>query len=563
MALPGDAASDKPTVFISYSRRDALVFADQLDAALRACGFATTVDRHGISAGEDWRRRLGDLILSADTVVFVLTPESAASEICLWEIEEAARLSKRILPVIAMPLGTAGAPEALASLNYIHFHPEPADPGAGFGTGLAKLKAALEDDLDWLREHTRLQAIATAWAQRGRPNNRLLTAEGIREAREWLAHHPRTAPEPTSLQLELIVASEAQETAQQSERQRELEERERLVKAAEVAQNEREAALARADRSFREAQIAARTRLYTQYVALGLMATTIAGLVAWINEQAIARFANWHLVMRPYRDANFTPYALTDRRLSETADGTTFRDCARTCPHMTLIPRGAFMMGSPQGEERRSDDEGPRHEVTIGTRFAMSTYPVTVAEWHDCVRVGGCPVLPDDGFSGDDRPVVNVSWDEALHYARWLSMMTGGAYRLPSEAEWEYAARGGRDTKFAWGDEVGTNNANCIGCGSRWDNKSTSPVGSFKPNGFGLYDLQGNIWQWTLDCYRDSYVGAPADGTAREIECPQARRVVRGGGWDSYTYNIRTANRDRISTGNRLNDLGFRLVRSF
>jgi TIR domain len=152
---PDSPDKGKLRVFISYSRDD-LEFADQLDAALDACGFECIIDREGISGGEKWKLRLGNMISEADTVVFVLSPTSARSEICAWEVEEATRLGKRILPVISRPLGGTSPPPQLRERNYIFFHAGPkAAPGAGFGTGLASLIAALNTDFDWLREHTR------------------------------------------------------------------------------------------------------------------------------------------------------------------------------------------------------------------------------------------------------------------------------------------------------------------------------------------------------------------------------------------------------------------------
>jgi len=145
---------DKLNVFISYSRDD-LDFADQLDAALGLSGFDATIDRGGIAAGEDWQTRLGSLIRNSDTVVFVLSPSSARSKTCAWEVEEAVRLGKRILPVICRSLEDASPPPQLAKLNYIYFYPEPRFPGSGFGKGMVGLASALNTDLDWLREHTR------------------------------------------------------------------------------------------------------------------------------------------------------------------------------------------------------------------------------------------------------------------------------------------------------------------------------------------------------------------------------------------------------------------------
>jgi hypothetical protein len=227
------ARADKLNVFISYSRDD-LSFADLLEATLRIGGFATTLDRDGIRAGEDWRSRLGSLIREADTVVFVLTPACARSDVCAWEMQEAVRLGKRIMPVVPGPLGDAKAPPGLAALNYIYFYAEPKRPGSGVGPGLTDLASALNTDLDWLREHTRLLQRATEWDMGGRPTNRLLSGADITDAKTWAARRPKDAPAPTELHLQFIKASETWEAEQKSERERQLAERERLVRQAEV-----------------------------------------------------------------------------------------------------------------------------------------------------------------------------------------------------------------------------------------------------------------------------------------------------------------------------------------
>ena len=192
---PKTPEKGKLRLFISYSRDD-LYFADQLDAALDAYGFECVIDREGISGGEDWKRRLGDLISESDTVVFVLSPTSARSEICAWEVEEAARLGKRILPVNCRPLEDACPPSRLRDLNYVFFYAEPKVSDSGFGTGLASLIAALDNDIDWLREHTRYLQRAIEWDRAGRPANRLLSGDGIAEAKAWAARRPSGAPEP-------------------------------------------------------------------------------------------------------------------------------------------------------------------------------------------------------------------------------------------------------------------------------------------------------------------------------------------------------------------------------
>ena len=163
--------------------------------------------------------------------------------------------------------------------------------------------------------------------------------------------------------------------------------------------------------------------------------------------------------------------------------GYRFRDCAE-CPEMVVVPAGSFWMGSPRGEAGRDGDEGPRHEVRIAEPFAMGVYEVTFAQWDACAAAGGCGGRrpKDRGWGRGDRPVIFVSWDDAQAYVRWLSEKTGERYRLPSESEWEYAARAGTATRYWWGNGIGGGRANCDGCGSRWDNDRTAPVGSFAAN---------------------------------------------------------------------------------
>jgi formylglycine-generating enzyme required for sulfatase activity len=161
--------------------------------------------------------------------------------------------------------------------------------------------------------------------------------------------------------------------------------------------------------------------------------------------------------------------------------------------------------------------------------------------------------------------VINVSWDDAQRYVAWLSRITGKKYRLLSEAEYEYAARAGTQTAYPWGDDIKLNGkamANCNGCGSQWDSKQTAPVGSFPPNAFLLYDMVGNVWEWTEDCYNNSYKGAPADGSAWTNEGDCNARVVRGGSWLNDPGDLRSAPRAGSSTDNRIDYIGFRVAQT-
>ena len=234
---------------------------------------------------------------------------------------------------------------------------------------------------------------------------------------------------------------------------------------------------------------------------------------------------------------------------------------APSVPQMVVIPAGTFRMGCVSG--RQCDfDEKPIREVRIES-FEISKHEVTFAEWDACLAAGGCGGHePDDwGWGRGARPVINVSWDDAQAYVSWLSAQTGAAYRLPSEAEWEYAARAGTVTKYHWGDGVGANRANCDGCGSRWDGERTAPVGSFAPNAFGLHDMHGNVLERTQDCWNGSYRDAPSDGSAWiRVDCGE--RVRRGGSWINSPRHLRSANRSWNITSSRDIGSGFRVART-
>ena len=225
-----------------------------------------------------------------------------------------------------------------------------------------------------------------------------------------------------------------------------------------------------------------------------------------------------------------------------------------------MIPPGTFMMGSPAGEG--SHDEYPHRRVTIAKRFAVSRFEVTIAQWDACTADGGCNLKPEDnGWGRGNRPVTNISWNDTREYMAWLSRRTGHSYRLLSEAEWEYAARGGASTAFSWGRDVGANNANCQDCGSQWDRRQTAPVGSFKPNAFGLYDMHGNVLEWVEDAWHDSYDGAPGDGSVFDGG-DDGFRVLRGGSWATVSDLVRVAYRDKSQPFDRSYLAGFRVARA-
>ncbi|MCK5522791.1 MAG: SUMF1/EgtB/PvdO family nonheme iron enzyme [Thiomargarita sp.] len=223
-------------------------------------------------------------------------------------------------------------------------------------------------------------------------------------------------------------------------------------------------------------------------------------------------------------------------------------------PEMVMIPAGSFQMGDIQGGG--DSDELPVHWVSVSA-FAMGRYEVTFAEYDKFADATGREKPYDSGWGRGNRPVIYVSWNDATAYAAWLSEQTGKAYRLPTEAEWEYAARVGMDTKYWWGNEIGSNQANCDGCASQWDDIQTAPVGSFAANPYGLYDTVGNLWEWTCSEYESSYNGKEEYCGSGDSWLP----VVRGGSWGNWPTHVRAASRLYYSHGTRYYSVGFRLAR--
>ncbi|MEO9634532.1 MAG: formylglycine-generating enzyme family protein [Parasphingorhabdus sp.] len=250
-------------------------------------------------------------------------------------------------------------------------------------------------------------------------------------------------------------------------------------------------------------------------------------------------------------------------RFSPVRAGAAFTDC-KQCPEMVVIPPGEFVMGSSQEErdtlgvmEMFDKMESPRHPVTIGYYLAVGRYSVTFDQWDACVADGGCNgyVPSDEGWGRGRRPVINVNFADALSYVAWIRGKTGETYRLLSEAEWEYAGRGGTDSWYPFGNAIDPDKANY---GHNLDR--TTPVGSYPPNRFGLYDMTANTAQWVQDCHHDDYVDAPTDGSAWMTgDCKL--RNVRGGGWSLQGWSVRVAQRIGDPPKARNDHLGFRIAR--
>lgn len=279
----------------------------------------------------------------------------------------------------------------------------------------------------------------------------------------------------------------------------------------------------------------------------------------------------------PQRDAMGTLIASLSAEEAETQDvpeasletantGAYFTDC-EGCPGMAAIPAGSYKMGAPAGEVGAKPAERPQREIDFAKGFAIAAHEVTYDQWDACVADGACAAYaaPDHGWGRGARPVVSVSYEDALGFIAWLSGKTGKAYRLPTEAEWEYAARGGSAGPFSFGSTVRGGQANYNGAYPYSGEKETFrartvAAGSFAPNAYGLYDMHGNAWEWTADCWAETHAGAPSDGSA-VVTGDCSKRVLKGGAWNTGGWRLRSAHRIGKSAKAREFDNGFRVAR--
>lgn len=236
--------------------------------------------------------------------------------------------------------------------------------------------------------------------------------------------------------------------------------------------------------------------------------------------------------------------------------GAEFKDCP-SCPVMVPLPAGSFVMGNNASDP----SEKPAHQVAIGTPFAIGKFEVTVQQWNACVSAGRCPAIPQAPGTQPNAPVRDVSWDNAQQYAKWLGGVSGKPYRLPTEAEWEFAARGGSAAPYWWGAQMAPGKANCKECGQPWSAERPANVGSFPANGYGLHDTSGSVWEWVADCWHGNFKDAPADG--RVWDAPNCRvRVIRGGSWREGAAYMVSSTRFRYDASVRQSQNGFRVARS-
>ncbi len=571
-------------VFISYKKQDRAL-AERVEAALRREGHTVWWD-DSLTPRESWDAIIQREIAAAAAVVVIWTPRSVVSE---WVRIEAnyGKQNGKLVPLLAEPCdiplafsltqaailtdwdGAPGHGEWQKALGWIaalkaetdgpdplpEASAEAAPPTAPADEGGAqKMWSSIENSLDTrdyadFREHFSESKLAFEARRR------------IRQLEDWAAvdrddhgainafrkHAGETSP--------LFAALDKATKRRRDEvRARDLA-AERAAGAAPVS----DAASPNDDPPYEPPG----PRPWARYGLAGLALAVVAGLGA---------------MMVTGRETGPAP-APEPEDTAPTAyqPGDTFRDALASGgegPEMVVLPQGSFIMGSPESEDGRGDDEGPQRTVRIEYALAAGKYEVTWDQWNACVAGGGCDNAGPASKGGDEgrgmgaRPVINVSWNDAQDYVAWLGVQTDETYRLLSEAEWEYAARGVTSptqahTRFHWGDddpvcERGARNGAASGPCRGW----TWPVGYFAANAFGLHDMHGNVSEWVEDCYVENYEGAPTDGSARSVsDC--SRVVFRGGSYDSFGRTLRSADRDGSNPSGGGTILGFRVARTF
>jgi formylglycine-generating enzyme required for sulfatase activity len=498
---------------LSYAGEDE-ARARELAAALGQCGFSVFWDRE-IPPGQSWHSYIGEALTNARCVVVAWSRHSIASQ---WVLEEASegRDRKVLVPVLLEAVQPPFGFRAIQAANLVDWRPGRSSPAFD-----SLLRA--------------VQRIVGGQAGSG------------------------TEPEA---EVAAPPPSKSSETATNT--------KPGVGPAAPPVRSEPRAETVRP----RDGRAAGWSRRTVAAMVAGFVALAGAGGIVWwltqpeSTDPTAGPEAPGPSIAEPKLSepsVETVPSAASERTSAASTRTGEHReamwDC-EACPQMVLVPAGEFTMGSPPYEPDRSDDEEPQRKVTIAEPFWVGRYEVTFAEWDACVAAGGCSAKSDDqGWGRANRPVIDVSWNDAKEYVGWLSQKTGKTYRLLSEAEWEYAARAGSRTAYWWGQDVGKGNANCDGCGSQWDNSKTAPVGSFRANDFGLHNTAGNVWEWVDDCWHDSYTGAPTDGSSW-LEGDRAHRVLRGGSWKGPPRMVRSANRSRNLPDIRGGDLGFRVART-
>ncbi|HXQ50098.1 MAG TPA: SUMF1/EgtB/PvdO family nonheme iron enzyme [Stellaceae bacterium] len=577
-------------VFVSHSSKDKLA-ADALVAALEAKGIRCWVAPRDILPGADWSESIIEAIYNTKVMVLIFSAHANDSPQIKREVERAVNRGKPVIPLRIEDVAPSRSLEYFISTphwldaftppfdRHLHYL---ADVIARILTGPAEANAARGEPSDAKQEAAAPSPAAIPHEIAAHKGGAVRRKAGL----AWLLGGLGAAA--VALAAILAIARMAPSPPQ-------------LAAAGEPAAGQTQADAEEVEitywKSIKDSKDPADFREYLKQFPEG----SFAGL-ARNREKALQPAApQVAAVPPPAPQVAVTPPPAPQVAVATPPAppgpasgglppvGHSFLDCAN-CPMMVVISPGRFMMGTETAETARervpdnfAEFERPRHAVTVRNALAVGKYNVMRGEYERFVQATGydsgrgCAAWTgskfesnpakswrDPGFAQTDRdPVVCVSWADAWAYAAWLARMTGKTYRLPTESEWEYAARGGTMTARWWGDEIGRGHANCAGCGSQWDRKSTSPAGSFAANPFGLFDMLGDAAQWTEDCFARTWAEAPSDSAIALTsggDC--TKRGVRGGGWNTNAIYIRAGSRGGDASGIRASYLGFRVVRS-
>jgi formylglycine-generating enzyme required for sulfatase activity len=552
--MPDQRDCKAPVAFLSYAHRDDQQTAGkitQLRTALELAvssvvgtDFEIFQDSDAIEWGKQWQGRLDEALEKAQFLIPIITPSYFNSEPCRDELEKFVALERN-----------AGGRDLILPLYFRTIR--------DFNTSQDQLvqlisrrqyrdwREVRNKPLDALEIREKIDGLAD---ELGEAIANSLTT--IRTGADSIGPSPKSRLAPPVIEPAFDETQLFELRARVDKLEEERTEREATISALRSARTTLEEELAETQPS----TIAWRSAAASAS-ALGLL---IGAVGVWVIKNAEidqfkAQLSELRGQLAAERREREAPRRLAEglgpsQPLVIPASGS-WQDCEQ-CPWMISLPDSTFTMGSPEDEEGRSDDEGPQREVTVQP-FAIGQYEVTFDEWDACFADGGCSYKPgDQGWGRGKRPVINVSWYDARDYVRWLKEKTGEPYRLPSEAEWEYATRAGTETSYWWGAKATAENANYGGNVGK-----TTDVGSYPANPWGLRDTAGNVWEWCEDCWNESYEGAPKDGSVwSRGNC--SLRVVRGGSWNYVPRGLRSADRSRSNPSDRSNNLGFRVAKT-
>jgi formylglycine-generating enzyme required for sulfatase activity len=544
--------------FISYGRDDSKAFAIQLHNILSEYGFQIYIDKEYIPLA------INDGIEKSHNFIFVISPSSVNTEYCLKELEYADQLNKRIIPLrhVKLDKNKDIMPGALRKLNLLDFHENK------FEKTLPVLLEALSRQREYVEQHTRILMDALKWQRRNYDSQLLLHGDDLESAEIWLQNvQEQQTHQPVEIQRCFIaqsrIAKRDFKSAQFKKRLGQL-----LISGLIIG------VVGLTWYAWKQTELAQKAKKEVEVQAQLLQKTQqqVKDFEELVRQKGIqlevCQPDQQQLKSCQQRLAQLEkPAEITGKIFQDTlADGT-------KGPEMVWIPAGTFPMGNIQ--DKGFPNEKPVHKVSI-EQFAMGRYEVTFDEYDKFAEATGRKKPDDEGWGRGYRPVINVSWHDATAYTEWLSKQTGKPYRLPSEAQWEYAARANTVTSRYWGnnpdeacDYANVHDKTSKGKDAKWTYhkctdgyEKTAPVdSSFKPNAFGLFNMLGNVWEWNADLWHENYKNAPDDGKVWDYgNQVSTHRVLRGCSFYSKVKYCRAATRLKSKGLTKKDSWGFRVV---